>query len=137
MTCQHQKLSQHTDFYYFCMHICIFVHFLTQVCTLVSSATTAVQAPPSIMRESKKCLEITTPHLLNPRGAATKVPRAKTSSSQTVYANTDYSQPEKKSPSSHALKKDNNASPFFSYLNQLVWLLLLKLPITRHQFQQL
>jgi len=68
----------------------------------LSSATApAVQAPPSITREQKR-LEITTPRLLNSRGATTKVPTAKTSSGHTVYANTRYSQPDKKSPSSHA-----------------------------------
>jgi len=74
----------------------------------LSSATApAVQAPPSITRE-QKCLEITTPRLLNSRGAITKVPTAKTSSGRTVYANTRYSQPDKKSPSSHALATDDN-----------------------------
>jgi len=54
----------------------------------LSSATApAVQAPPSITREQKR-LEITAPCLLNSRGATTKVPTAKTSSGQTVYANT-------------------------------------------------
>jgi len=69
------------------------------------------------MREQKR-LEITAPHLLNSMGATNKVPTAKTSSGQTIYANTCYSQPDKKSPSSHVLATEDNASPFVSYLNQ-------------------
>jgi len=85
-----------------------------------------------VCREQKP-LEITAPRLLNSRGATTKVPTAKTSSGQTIYANTHYSQPDKKSPSSHALATDNNASPFFSYLNQQYHGMALTLDITNHR----
>jgi len=81
----------------------------------------------------QKYLEITAPHLLNSRGATTKVPMTKTSSGRTVYSNTSYSQPDKKSPSSHALATDNNASPFVSYLNQKYHGMALALDIANHQ----
>jgi len=98
----------------------------------LSSATApAVQAPLSITREQKR-LEITAPCLLNSRGATTKVPTAKTSSGQTIYANTRYSQPDKKSPSSHVLATDDNASPFVSNLNQQYHGMALALEIANH-----
>jgi len=97
-----------------------------------SAAAPAVQAPPSITREQKR-LEITTPCLLNSRYATTKVPTAKTSSGLTVYANTHYSQPDKKPPSSHELATDNNASPFVSYLNQQYHGMALALDIANHR----
>jgi len=98
----------------------------------ISATAPAVQAPPSITREQKR-LEITAPRLLNSRGATTKVPMAKTSSGRTIYANTRYSQPDKKSPSSHALATDNNASPFISYLNQQYHGMALALDIANHR----
>jgi len=99
----------------------------------LSSATApAVQAPPSITREQKH-LEITTPCLLNSMGATTKVPIAKTSSGQTIYTNSHNSQSGKKSPSSHMLATDKNASPFISYLNQQYHGISLTLDITNHQ----
>jgi len=57
----------------------------------------------------------------------------KSSSSWTFYANTCYSQPDKKSPSSHALATDHNASPFVSYLNQQYHGMALALCIANHQ----
>jgi len=49
-----------------------------------------------------------------------------------VKANTRYSQPDKKSPSSHALATGNNASPFVSYLNQQYHGMALALGINNH-----
>jgi len=102
------------------------------VSQLSSATALAVQAPPSIRREQKR-LEITTPCLLNSRGATTKVPMGKTSSSQTVYANTLYSQPDKNSLSSYMLATDNNASPFVSYLDQQYHAMALALNMANHQ----
>jgi len=99
---------------------------------LSSAAAPAVQAPPSIAREQKR-LEITAPHLLNSRGATTKVTMAKTSSGQTVYANTCYILPDKKSSSSHALATDKNASPFVCYINQQYHGMALALDIANHR----
>jgi len=99
---------------------------------LSSVTAPAVHTSPSITREQKP-LEITAPCLLNSRGATTKEPTAKTSSGWTIYANTCYSQPDKKSPSSHVLATDNNASPFVSYLNQQYHGMALALDIANHQ----
>jgi hypothetical protein len=110
LECTHQLLP----FLHAHLHLCPFPQPHMQPCL---NSHPAVQALPSITRE-QKCLEITAPHLLNSRGAITKVPTAKNSSRHNVYANTCYNQPSKKSPSSHALATDNNASPFVSYLNQ-------------------
>jgi len=88
---------------------------------------------PSLHLMEQKSLEITAPRLLNSRSATTKVPMAKSSSGRTICTNTHYSQPDKKSPSSHALATDDNASPFVSYHNQQYHGMALALGIANHQ----
>jgi len=90
---------------------------------LSSAIAPAVQVPPSITSK-QKLLEITTPCLLNSRGATTKVPRVKTSSCLPLLTH---------------WQQTTMPVPFFptSTNNIMVWLLLLTLPITGHHFQPL